>query len=123
MINKRLIWTVIFNRFTHPCVVVDVLADVWTGTVINMLADVMIDSLADVVIVLEFVVPAVSYVVEDVLTDVAIDVLDEMAIDVLTDMSIDALAVIGRVIDAMTGVSATLEFAKTTTLGESIIFC
>ena len=55
--SKILIRTVNFNRFTHPCVSIDVLADVWVeevikilfeGFVINVWDDVVIDTLADV---------------------------------------------------------------------------
>ena len=53
MINKRLIWTVIFNR----CVIIDVLSDVWVeevikelveGFVIKVWSDMMIDTLSGV---------------------------------------------------------------------------
>ena len=57
MMNKILIRTVIFNRFTHPCVVIDVLADVWVEYIfkvwveafaINAWADSVVDTLSDV---------------------------------------------------------------------------
>ena len=45
--------TMIFNRFTHSRVIIDVLTDVWVKevvkvSVINVWADVVIDTLSDV---------------------------------------------------------------------------
>ena len=37
----RLILTVIFNIFSHPCVPIVALSDVWAGTVMNILAEVL----------------------------------------------------------------------------------
>ena len=39
MIRKKPLGSNIFNSFTHPCTVIDVLSDVWTGVFINMLLD------------------------------------------------------------------------------------
>ena len=79
MVSKTLMWTPILNRFTYPCVLLGVLADEWSGVVINMVAEVRVGVLAwgmvgvdiivvtPVVIVLEFVVP-VPYVVDGLAT-------------------------------------------------------
>ena len=51
MMNKILIRTVIFNRFTHPCVVIDVLADVWVEKIVKVLVGAfVINARADTVV-------------------------------------------------------------------------
>ena len=43
MINKTLMWTTILKRFSYPCVLLGVLADEWSGVVINMVVEVRVD--------------------------------------------------------------------------------
>ena len=51
MINKILIWTTVFNIIVNPCVVIDVLADVWVEEAITILVEVFaINARAAVVI-------------------------------------------------------------------------
>ena len=76
--------TEIFNRFAHPCVVIDVLADAWVGkvmkvsvnmSVINVRADVVIGTLSDVQV------------------DVTIDVVSDIGVEVFTGVNVNVLAV------------------------------
>ena len=51
MINKRITSTAMFNSFSQPCEVIDVLVDVLDGAFINMVVEVWsIGARADVVI-------------------------------------------------------------------------
>ena len=44
-------WTVIFNRLTHSCVVIDVLADVWVEEVIKVLIAVLVMKVSTEVVI------------------------------------------------------------------------
>ena len=77
-------WVVIFNRFTHPCVIIDVLADVRVEEIIKILvvlftigvrANVVIDTLSCVSLV-----------------DVTIDVVYDNGVEVLTDANANVFA-------------------------------
>ena len=91
MISKRLIYTTVtFNRFTYPCVIVDVLADVWVeeiremlvgGFVINVWADMVIGTLSTVYVDVTF--DDVSDIGVEVLTDVNTNVLIAAAMTAL----------------------------------------
>ena len=51
MINKRLIQTVISKTILYPCVIIDVLTDVWVGEVIEIaVGEFVINVCTDVVI-------------------------------------------------------------------------
>ena len=72
-----------FNRFTHPCVVIDVMTGVWDEDIIKVLAvefvinvwtDVLIDTLAEVYL------------------DVTIDIVSDVDVEVLTDVNEKVLA-------------------------------
>ena len=78
MINKILTWIMIFNRFVHSRMVIDVLTDVWVeeiremlvgGFVINVWADMVIGTLSTVYV------------------DVTFDVVSDIGIEVLTDVN------------------------------------
>ena len=114
-----------FSIFSHPCEGIDVLTGVWTGTLINLLVEVLsinvragvaIDVLTDrgidfdvgiivvaaAVIVFEFVLSALCVV--DVLTDVVLDAL----INALTGVTIGVVTgiVVGVLVDVNTNVLA-----------------
>ena len=51
MISKRMIRAAMFNIFPHLCVIIDLLADVSAGVIINILVDVLdIKSRANVMV-------------------------------------------------------------------------
>ena len=67
-----------FNRFTHACVVIDVLADVWDEDIIKVLVE-------------EFVINVWTDVLIDTLSgvclDVTIDIVSDVDVEVLTDVN------------------------------------
>ena len=68
----------IFNRFTHPCVIIDVLADVWVEEIIKILVGV-------------FVINVWTGVVIDTLSGVSAEVI----IDVVDcDIGVEALTAV-----------------------------
>ena len=94
----------IFNRFVHSRMVIDVLTDVWVEEVIkvfvevfavNVWTGVVIDSMSDVQV------------------DVKIDVVSDIDVEVLTDVNANVLVV------TMTA----LQFAMPSPCEESISFC
>ena len=69
----------IFNSFAHPCVVIDVLTDVWVGGIIKVLVDG------------EFSISMWVDVVIDPLSDVIIDIVSDIDVEMLTDVSVKVL--------------------------------
>ena len=70
-VNKRFTWTVFFKRFTHPRVVIDVLADEWVE---------------------EFTSVSVKLFVSKVCAGAVIDTLSVMYVDVTIDVVSDTIA-------------------------------
>ena len=69
--NKRSIYTTIFNRFTNPCVIIDVLADVWVEEVIKVFVAVFVtNARADMAI-------------DKVSGDVTIGIVSSIAVELL----------------------------------------
>ena len=110
MIRGKLMWSTIFNNFSHPCTVVDVLSEVWTGVFINMLFDeVTIGVRADVKVI----------VLPDAVTDL------EFTVSLL--VNIDMLAWSGWFIgvdlsNVLTGVTTVVEFTMSESLEKWVIF-
>ena len=105
MINKRPMWTVVFNTLVDPCVIIDMLAGVWVGEVIEMLVEV-------------FVIDVRFSVVIDTLSGVSVVVItyegvSDVGAELLTDMKANSL------IAAMTA----LGFVVSSPLEESMSFC
>ena len=74
-----------FNTLTHPCVVIDVLSDVWVeeiikeleeGFVINVWADMVIGALSRVQV------------------DITIDVVSDIGVEVMTDINVNVLVAV-----------------------------
>ena len=75
MISKRMIRAAMFNIFPHLCVIIDLLADVSAGVIINILVDV-----------------SAIKVCPDVVRDVSVGVLLGVVPDVLTDVEFIVVA-------------------------------
>ena len=108
---KRILWTVIATRSSHPDVAVDVISGVWTGSVINMslealligmrpdvgidiLTDVPISRLANTVVGLGIDMPIVLGIIVVVTSAVIASkfvVSASYTVDVLVDVRLDAL--------------------------------
>ena len=74
--------TVIFNRIIHPCVIIDVLADVWVEEVVKVYVNMsVINVWADVVI----------GTLSDVQVEVTIDVVSDIGVEVLIDIHVNVL--------------------------------
>ena len=65
----------IFNRFPHPSVVTDVLADVWIEEVNSSLVEVIV-------------------ILSDVYVDVAVDAASDISVEVLTDANANVLVAV-----------------------------
>merc|ERR1712032_490471 len=95
IIPKRLMRGMIFNRFSCPCVVMDVLTDVCVDEVIEILVGVVIVTLSGVQV--------------DVIMDVVLDV----GVGVLPNLNVNIL-----------GVAVTvLKLAMSASFEESVSFC
>ena len=81
MINKRLIWTVIFNT---DCAVVEVLPEAWVGEVNEGFVAVFVVNVRD---------GAVFDTFSGVQVDATIDVVSEIGVEVLTDVNANVLVV------------------------------
>ena len=76
MINKRLIWTVIFNRVVHPCVYIDVLPGVRVEEFIGVRGGMVIDT-----------------TLPSVYVDVTLGIVSDIGVEVLTDVNAIVLVV------------------------------
>ena len=108
MITNELMWRAIFNSFSHPCEVtdvmvkpkiavgVDMLTEVMLGVNVDMLSDMEIIVMVNPEVTLEFVV-SVAYVVGvrvGVLTVLIIDSVIVIDVDMLADENVNGLAAV-----------------------------
>ena len=83
--NKILIWIIIFNGFTHPRVIIDLLADVWAEEVMNVFVGVFVANVWS-----DGVIWMLSGVFHGREVDVSIGAVSD---GVLTDVNTDVLVV------------------------------
>ena len=118
MVTIRLIWRAIFIRFSYPCVVTDVLADVMLELGVDMFPDMDIIVMTTPAITLEFVGEAD---VVDVPASVLAVVLVVMIIDAVPAIDVDMLD--NENVNILVALMTPLEFTLPASREESIPFC
>ena len=94
------------NSFSYPCVVIDVLADVWVGEVMNMFrVEVLRIGVCDDVVIGELIVIIMIGADANMLADVDIIVMTAAVIDLEFSISVSYAAVVlaDAVVDGLTG--------------------
>ena len=104
MVTNTLIWRAVFRSFSHPCVVIDVLADPMIGAGVDMLSDIEIIVMATPAITLELMV-GVAYA-GGVLTNLLL--LYVLTIESVTVIDVDMLA--DENVNGLVAVTTPLEF-------------